>query len=247
MSYVNPVKGIKGLIAERVDQGVDFSGSGPILAIGKAKILETNGSGWPGGPYMAYQLLDGPDAGRTVYVAEHIQPTVRKGQTVNAGQPIAQMTGGIEMGWADQSGRIPLSQTPQAGGITGANLPPGGTKVGRNFEDLLHSVGVAPANNLSQRQGGKLPSGFPTLPGGQTTPASGGGFSWPGEITGFFNEAQQAVHAALWIVTPSNWVRIVAFLVGLALLLFAIHALIATSKGEPVIKMPSTIPVPIPI
>lgn len=253
MNYVNPLSQIRGLIAERVDQGVDFQGSGPILAIGNAKILETNGAGWPGGPYMSYQLLDGPDAGRTVYVAENIRPTVHVGQTVKAGQPIAQMLNlgtGIEMGWADQGGGSPLSQTPQAGGITGANLPQGGTLVGRNFESLLHSLGVPAANNLSGPTGGKIPAGFPTLPpgSGNTQPAGSGGlFSWPTDILNFFGEAQKAVHSALWIVTPSNWVRIVAFLVGFALLLFAVHAFIAAGNGQPIVKLPETIPVPIPI
>src|SRR6185437_10068322 len=134
MNYVNPLGQIKNLIAERVDQGVDFSGSGPILAIGNGTVIETNGGGWPGGPFMSYRLDDGPDAGKVVYVAENIRPTVAKGQKIKAGQPIATMFEGgtgIEMGWADASGTIALSQTPAAGGISGANLPAGGTEVGR--------------------------------------------------------------------------------------------------------------------
>lgn len=251
MNYVNPLSKISGLIAERVDQGVDFSGSGPILAMGKARILETNGSGWPGGPYMSYQLLDGQYAGRTIYVAENIRPTVKTGQVVNAGDTIAMMFNGgtgIETGWADSGGGSPLSQTVGAGSISGANLPSGGTEVGRNFESFLNSLGVPKGNNLGAVAGGKLPSGMGTT-SISTTAAStsgvGGILSWPGQITGFFSDAKDLVSALMWITQPQNWVRIVAFLCGIALLLFSIHALIAVAKGEPLVKMPSTIPIPV--
>jgi hypothetical protein len=254
MNYVNPLSKISGLVAERIDQGVDFSGSGPILAIGKAKILETGGSGWPGGPYMSYQLLDGPDAGRTVYVAENIRPTVHAGQTVNAGDTIATMFQGgtgIEMGWADIGGTSPLSQTAAAGSITGANLPPGGTQVGRSFEALLNSLGVPKGNNLSAAPGGKLPSGLQSGLGAinNPTPAGAGGgiLSIPSEITGFFSDANKFVTLLMWLAQPSSWLRIGAFLVGIGLLLFAIHALIAAANGEPLVKMPQSIPVPVPI
>jgi len=72
--YVNPFSHVPDLICERVDQGVDFAGAGPILAIGNGVIKETNGPGWPGGPYMVYQLTDGPAAGHYVYVAEDLNP-----------------------------------------------------------------------------------------------------------------------------------------------------------------------------
>lgn len=256
MNYVNPLSKISGLIAERVDQGVDFSGSGPILAIGNAKILETNGSGWPGGPYMSYQLLDGPNKGQTVYVAENIRPTVRPGQVVKAGDTIATMFNGgtgIEMGWADSGGASPLSQTSAAGSISGANLPAGGTQVGRNFEALLNSLGVPKANNLGAAPGGKLPSGMGAAPVSNAPASTGAGsglggiLSWPGEITSFFSDAKDLITAFMWITQPKNWVRIVAFLAGVALLLFAIHALIAAANGTPLVKMPETLPVPVPI
>jgi hypothetical protein len=253
MNYVNPLSKVANLVAERVDQGVDFSGNGPILAIGNAKILETGGSGWPGGPYMAYQLLDGPDAGRTVYVAENIRPTVQVGQTVKAGQEIATMFQGgtgIEMGWADTGGGSPLSQTAAAGSITGANLPPGGTQVGRSFESLLNSLGVPKANNLGAAPGGKLPSGLGTTPVTNTPAGAGGGLggilSIPTDITNFFSEADKFVTLLMWIAQPSSWLRIGAFLVGIGLLLFAIHALIAVGEGGDIMpKMPNIVPVPI--
>jgi hypothetical protein len=50
----------------------------------------------------------------------------------------------------------------------------------------------------------------------------------------------------MWIVQPSSWLRIAAFIVGIALLLFAVHALIAVGEGGEIMpKMPNIVPVPI--
>jgi hypothetical protein len=162
--YVNPLSQVANLARERIDQGVDFSGSGPVLAIGDAVITETNGGGWPGGPFMSYRLTSGPFAGRYVYVAENITPTVSVGQTVRAGQQIATMFNGgtgIETGWAAPGGFQPLSQTVAAGSINGANLPPGGgTAIAKDFDTFLSSLGVPLAPNYSLPTGGFLPAGW---------------------------------------------------------------------------------------
>lgn len=182
MPYDNPLSGVTGLINQRVDQGVDFTGTGPVTAIGDGTVITTSGTGWPGGPFMSYQLSDGPAAGKTVYVAEQITPNVQPGQSISAGDVIAQMHGYIETGWADPSGTSPESQTAQAGGLTGANLPPGGTLVGRNFEAFLNDLGVGKANNLGLATGGTLPSGYPdwTKPGALQDPSQGLGGPAPG-------------------------------------------------------------------
>jgi hypothetical protein len=78
------------------------------------------------------------------------------------------------------------------------------------------------------------------------TSGAGGLLSFPSQITGFFSEADSLVTALMWITKPSSWVRILAFLAGIALLLFAIHALIAVGEGGDIMpKMPSVVPVPI--
>ena len=65
--------------------------------------------------------------------------------------------------------------------------------------------------------------GFARLPGvsgkGGTGSGGGGGtiFSWPGEITGFFSEAERFVQAAMWLANPENWVRILAGIAGAVL------------------------------
>jgi len=105
--YVSPfVSATQG----RIDQGVDFTGAGPILAIGDARILATGAPGWPEGGGVLYRLLDGPEAGKVVFVYEGVQAAVRAGQEVSAGQQIASFVdgGSIEIGFADENG-VPLS------------------------------------------------------------------------------------------------------------------------------------------
>ncbi len=84
--YRNPLRGVSGLIPERIDEGVDFGGSGPVYALGDAVITNATGNsaGWPGGGWITYQLTDGPDAGLMVYVAEDVTPAVQVGQHVSA-------------------------------------------------------------------------------------------------------------------------------------------------------------------
>ena len=105
--YVSPfVSATQG----RIDMGVDFTGAGPIVAIGNARILATGAPGWPEGGGVLYRLLDGPEAGSVIYVYEGVSATVRPGQWVAAGQQIASFVegGSIEIGFADSSG-APLS------------------------------------------------------------------------------------------------------------------------------------------
>lgn len=74
------------------------------------------------------------------------------------------------------------------------------------------------------------------------------GFSFPSEITTFFSDGTAFVDKLMWLAMPSSWVRIAAFLIGLALLLFAIHALVAVGEGAPIMpQLPNIVPVPIPL
>ena len=162
--YRNPLRGVSGLVPERIDEGVDFSGSGPVYALGDAVITNATGNsaGWPGGGWITYQLTDGPDAGLMVYVAEDVTPTVQVGQHVLASTVIANMFvggDGIEIGWAQPGGLSAESQLPEAGGISGTGPLP--TKIGVNFEELLQSLGVPAAPNRTQPAYGLLPASYP--------------------------------------------------------------------------------------
>lgn len=163
--YQNPVRDISGLIPERIDQGVDFGGTGPIYALGNAVITDATATnyGWPGGGWITYQLTDGPAKGLMVFVAEDVRPTVSAGQQVTANTVIANMYdggAGIETGWAMASGFTAESQLPEAGGISGAGPFP--TNVGLNFEELLQALGVPAANNRTDSPSGLVPSQYPT-------------------------------------------------------------------------------------
>jgi hypothetical protein len=162
--YLNPLRGVSGLNPERIDMGVDFSGSGPIYPLGNAVITNATGTsgGWPGGGWITYRLTDGPDAGLMVFVAEDVRPTVQVGDRVSSSTVIAEMFpggDGIETGWAQASGLSAESQLPEAGGIGGYGPFP--TRVGVNFDELLQSLGVPAAPNSTQAAYGLLPAVYP--------------------------------------------------------------------------------------
>jgi hypothetical protein len=163
--YLNPLRNVADLVAERIDQGVDFSGSGPVYALGDGVVTNATGdsAGWPGGGWITYQLTDGPDEGLTVYVAEDIAPTVQVGEQVSSSTVVGDMFegyDGIEIGWAQPGGVSAESQLPQAGAIGGEGPFP--TEVGLNFEDLLQTLGVPAAPNRDETAFGLLPVNYPT-------------------------------------------------------------------------------------
>lgn len=161
--YENPLRAVTGLVPERIDQGADFSGTGPVYPIGDAVITnaQATNSGWPGGGWITYRLTDGPAAGLYVYVAENVTPTVSVGQAVTPSTVIANMYQGyygIETGWAMPSGYTAESQAPEAGGISGAGPFP--TELGTNFDELLQALGVPAAPNRYDYPSGVLPAGY---------------------------------------------------------------------------------------
>ncbi|HUI04098.1 MAG TPA: hypothetical protein VLZ77_11195, partial [Acidimicrobiales bacterium] len=159
-TYSNPLRAIKGLTPERVDQGVDYSGFGLIYAIGDGVILSTVNSGWPGGTFISYRLTDGPAAGLVVYAAEDIDPMVGVGQSVTPGTALGAMyegPDGIETGWADPSGDG-VSMANDAGQFSGANS----TAFGANFSQLLASVGAPPGVMQNNPATGVLPANWPS-------------------------------------------------------------------------------------
>ena len=162
--YLNPLRNVGNLELERIDQGVDFSGSGPVYAIGDGVVTNASADypGWGGG-WITYQLANGPDAGLVVYVAEDITPSVQVGQQVTPSTVIGEMFeggDGIEMGWAQPNSQNAESQLAVAGGIGGAGPFP--TMVGANMDKLLQTLGVPPAPNATEPASGLLPANYPT-------------------------------------------------------------------------------------
>ena len=124
-----------GLATGRIDQGVDFTGSGVIVAIGDAKVLAVGAPGWPEEGGVLYQLLDGPLRGETIFVYEGVDATVLPGQNVKAGEQIATFRpgGSIEIGFADAAG-TPLSHGEYFEGRV--------TQSGLEMMSLLQALGV---------------------------------------------------------------------------------------------------------
>jgi hypothetical protein len=162
--YRNPLRGVSGLVPERIDDGVDFTGLGPVYALGDAVVTNASGTnlGWPGGGWITYRLTGGPASGLVVYVAEDITPAVTVGQRVSPSTVIGTLFDGgdgIETGWAQATGLSAESELPEAGAIAG--LGPFPTRVGVNFDALLQVLGVPAAPNSTQLASGLLPAGYP--------------------------------------------------------------------------------------
>ena len=157
-TYADPLRAVSGLAPERIDQGVDFQGFGPIYAIGDGVVISTYNGGWPGGTFISYRLIDGPANGLVVYAAEDIYPRVQVGQSVNAQTVIGEIyegPDGIETGWAQPSGDG-LTMAGASGQYGGGNS----TAFGYNFSRFLSSLG-GNGGVLQGGASGALPSGWP--------------------------------------------------------------------------------------
>jgi hypothetical protein len=165
--YEDPFRDVKNLGTSRVDEGVDFTGSGPVYALGNGTVLNTTNTGWPGGTFIVYQLRDGPAQGKYVYMAENCNNIqVHIGETVSPSTVLCDMVNAdphIETGWADGSALgDALAKSVYI------ELPSGvsySTAYGQNFRELLTSLG----NKVSScydfpgaKLSGSLQSGWPT-------------------------------------------------------------------------------------
>lgn len=155
--YVNPLANAS-VRPERIDQGVDYAGSGTVGAIGPGVVTQVvqSGSGWEGGGYVEYKLTAGPYAGRYVYYAEGVTPTVSVGQTLTAGQPVATIIPGaphgIELGFGSGVGESSYANQYGGGYSEGA-----ATAAGVAFSNLISSLGGPAGVNES----GKVTGNFP--------------------------------------------------------------------------------------
>jgi murein DD-endopeptidase MepM/ murein hydrolase activator NlpD len=158
--YVNPLAGAR-VRPERIDQGVDYAGSGTLAAIGAGTVtyMGTDATGWPGS-FIEYRLLDGPDAGCYVYYAEGVNPAagLRIGEKVAAGQPIAGIiagwSSGIEVGWgAGTSTTTYAAKAHEWSAKSDEDSIP--TAAGKSFSALIASLG-GPSGKI---EGGRAGAG----------------------------------------------------------------------------------------
>jgi hypothetical protein len=142
--YVNPFAHAH-VTPSRIDQGVDYSGTGPIDALGPGRVVlvSTTDSGWGNGDgWVSYQLTAGAYAGDYVYIAEGITPTVRQGQVVAAGQQIGSFNGhSIEIGFASGQSDLALAHSVYHEGAD--------TAAGRTMNQVLVLLG-APGGTRDQ-------------------------------------------------------------------------------------------------
>jgi hypothetical protein len=147
--YVNPLARAR-VTRERIDQGVDYSGSGTLAAIGAGRVayVSTAGTGWPGA-FIEYQLSGGPDGGCFVYYAEGVTPAsgLRVGDAVRAGQAIATIipgwASGIEIGWG--AGINTKTYAMEMGEWSHRNDADNiATAAGKSFSALIASLGGPP-------------------------------------------------------------------------------------------------------
>jgi hypothetical protein len=147
--YANPLAGAI-VKPERIDQGVDYAGSGTLAAIGSGRVtyVGTSNTGWPGA-FIEYQLLDGADAGCYVFYAEGVVPAdgLYVGETVDAGQPLATIIPkwptGIEIGWsADKGTKTYAKVAGQWSGTDDQNNV--ASAAGQNFSALIAALGGPP-------------------------------------------------------------------------------------------------------
>lgn len=150
---VNPFAGaMSHLSVERVDMGQDYAlqPGDPIGAIGLSRIVDIVPNWFQGQPYLYGQLLNehggttptaaSPHAGELWYVAEQINPTVKAGDIVQAGQQVATYASsgtGIEYGWASSTPGRTLAAS--RGDV---NLTSHYSAEGQAFADLMKQLGV---------------------------------------------------------------------------------------------------------
>ena len=153
--YVNPLRGDRYILG-RTDMGVDFclKRGEPIFALGDGLVVGISPDWFVGQPYVWFQLLDGPDAGRYVYVAEQIRKLPRVGAWLTAGQRIAlyrRFGTCIETGWSAGDGATMAQATT---GYHEGQV----TKAGVSFARFLMSLGVRGRFELMPTHGTRIPA-----------------------------------------------------------------------------------------
>lgn len=138
--YCDPFRSIKSLAPGRIDQGVDYGGSGSIYAIAPGTIdlfYNRTDSGWPGGTFMSYKLTTGPAKGKEVYLAENIDldTKLHSGSFVYSGTVLGTLVNAspnLEIGWGVAGQGITAEYGCYTEGCT--------TPLGLNFNKLLVCV-----------------------------------------------------------------------------------------------------------
>ncbi len=159
-AYKNPFRDIPNLAGNRIDEGVDYGGSGPVHAIGSGHIVNINSGDWLTGVFIVYQLDDGPAKDKYVYVAENCTPKVSStDKWTGSDKIICDMVDAsphIETGWAQSpsNGTIAMAYSVYKEGYV--------TAFGVNFSELMKCLGDTTSHSRDTTTVyGTLPSDWP--------------------------------------------------------------------------------------
>lgn len=159
--YCNPYRDLTSLVAERIDQGVDYGGAGPIYAMGPGTIdvyKNRNDSGWPGGTFVSYKVTAGPAVGKEVYLAENIDlnPSLQSGSFVYNGTSLGTLVDASpdsESGWGVAGESVTAEYSCYTEGCM--------TPLGVNFNALIMCLGT-PSGTMGTGGCCPQPTGWPS-------------------------------------------------------------------------------------
>lgn len=215
-----------------VDQGIDFTGKGPVYALGEGTVTryDPSGSGWPGqGALLVYNVTKGALKGKNVYVAEDFgaAANIATGSPVHTGEILGYASGsglapGIETGYADASGHAFGSPTggPQPEGqafnYDVRTLSAGG--------DVAKIAGMFETTPSSLNSKGPVQSGLEHVPGVTQVEA--------GVQTGkaLFTDTASLLK---WIGDTKNLARLGEMIAGGVLVILGTVAIIKGGSGSP--------------
>lgn len=139
--------------------GVDYTGSGPLYAMGSGEIVNVYNSGWPGGKFIGLHL----DSGQYMYYAENLNPNVVKGQRVTKGQLVGTAVGTypyVEVGWASPPGTGETMAAASGQAAKGGDPGQFTTGFGKDMSDLIKSLGGPAGIQTPGGIRGSVPAGF---------------------------------------------------------------------------------------
>lgn len=185
--YHNPLANAR-VRAERIDQGVDYAGTGWLAAIADGIVTESAPGGWGKfGNYVEYKITQpGQLDGAYVYYAEGVESNVHKGQQLSGGDKVATLipgwSYGIEVGFAAGDGGYHTYYHYHDGPYNerGSTLP------GVAFSNLIELLKGPPGVDNGAHMGKwpeYAPNGrFDGITDSGVIPASGGGIDFtPGD------------------------------------------------------------------
>jgi hypothetical protein len=196
-----------------VDQGIDFTGKGPVYAVGEGQVTsyQASGSGWPGEGAKLIYALSGANAGKNVYVAEDFKAAagIAQGSLVHRGEVIGYATGsglapGIEVGYADASGHALEPLLPK-----GSTYP--STGYGAKFNQDVQALSAGAGGGGFGSTIGNLLKIIDGTDAGQPNPLQS-----PTKIATSLEQTGKDVAAPFvsavdffhWITNPKNMIRI---------------------------------------